>query len=439
MPASADSDASAPDSSGARRVLLAIPVFNGKDFVPACVRSAAGLRSGPHRVDVVVLDDCSPEPGFSDELLALCQSLDVGYYRSPRNLGIPRNMNLALLRAMSGGYDYALIANSDTLLPINLVTGMVRVAEANADVGSVTAWSNNVSMFSIGSDEPVLAEQDMVDWLSGYLEDEFGDLAVDLPSAVGFCMLVPVPVARRVGLFDPIFGRGYCEEVDWSRRSMKLGYRAVLAPSVFAYHQGGASTRPAGVLGAGLTTLNAHEAIVDLRHGGYHHDVAQFAIADSLAPVRARASRAIVHAAVRRWGYWIEVTKLSGVILEVWRPLPPRSRCRRPLPAGGVRRVRDRGAPRPRRLRRRRAGPPRPSAQEGDHPRPRGQRRSYGRGRVGRRASRSKTAASTPSGSDRAALRRGRRGASPRRSPGGPGNGGPGRGGSSPSRTSARV
>jgi GT2 family glycosyltransferase len=320
VPASADSDASAPDSSGSRRVLLAIPVFNGRDFVPACVRSAAGLRSGLHRVDVVVLDDCSPEPGFSAELLALCQSLGVGYYRSPRNLGIPRNMNLALLRAMSGGYDYALIANSDTVLPINLVTGMVRVAEANADVGSVTAWSNNVSMFSIGSDEPILAEQDMVDWLSGYLEDEFGDLAVDLPSAVGFCMLVPVPVARRVGLFDPIFGRGYCEEVDWSRRTMKLGYRAVLAPSVFAYHQGGASTRPAGVLGAGLTTLSAHEAIVDLRHGGYHHDVAQFAIADSLAPVRARASRAIVQAAVRRWGYRIEVTKLSGVIVEACVP-----------------------------------------------------------------------------------------------------------------------
>ncbi|HVF13764.1 MAG TPA: glycosyltransferase family 2 protein, partial [Acidimicrobiales bacterium] len=298
-----------------RRVLLAIPVFDGKDFVPACVRSAAGLRSGTHRVDVVVLDDCSPEPGWSDELRSLCESLDVGYYRSPRNLGIPRNFNLALQRALSGGYDYALIANSDTILPLNLVTGMVRVAEANADVGSVTAWSNNVSAFSIGSNEAVLADQDMVDWLSGHLLDEFGDLGAELPSAVGFCMLIPMAAARRVGLFDPVFGRGYCEEVDWSRRGMALGYRALLAPSVFVYHQGGASTRAAGILGSGLTTLGAHEAIIDLRYSTYRQEVADFATADPLAELRVRASRALVLAAIRRWGYRIEVTKLP-------RPLP---------------------------------------------------------------------------------------------------------------------
>lgn len=303
-----------------RRVLLAIPVFDGRDFVPTCVRSAAGLRSGPQRVDVVVLDDCSPEQGWSDELRALCESLGVGYYRSPRNLGIPRNMSLALLRAMSGEYDHCLIVNSDTVLPLNLVTGMVQVAEANAGVGSVTAWSNNVSAFSIGSNDDALADQATVDWLSGHLQDEFGDLAADLPSAVGFCMLVPVPVARRVGLFDPIFGRGYCEEVDWSRRSMALGYRAVLAPSVFVFHLGGASTRAAGIVGAGVTTLGAHEAIIDLRYGTYRHEVAEFEAADPIGPLRARASRAIVHAAARRWGYRIEVTKLPRPLPEVGVP-----------------------------------------------------------------------------------------------------------------------
>ncbi len=302
-------------STARRSVLVAILVFDGRDFVPQCVRSAAGLRSGPHRVDVVVLDDCSPEPGWSDELHALCESLDVAYYRSPRNLGIPRNMTLALLRAMSAEYDYALILNSDTVLPLNLVTGMVAAAETATDIGSVTAWSNNASVFSAGSNHHVLREQDMVDWVSGQLHDEFGDIAVDLPTAVGFCMLVPVPVARRVGLFDPIFGRGYCEEVDWARRSIELGYRAVLAPSVFVFHLGGASTRAAGILTAGQTTLGAHEAILDLRHATYRQDVDTFMRSDVLPSLRARAARAIVHAGARRWGYRIEVTKLR-------RPIP---------------------------------------------------------------------------------------------------------------------
>ncbi len=224
------------------RVLLAILVYGGSDFVPACLQSAAGLRAGPNRVDVLVLDDCSPDEAWAADLARICASLDIGYYRSPRNIGIPRSMNLALLRARSGGYDHVIIANSDVVFPLNLATVLVKVAEENPDAGSVTAWSNNVSIFSLRNTDRSTAQQDVVDWVSYQLEAEFGTTAAEIPTAVGFCMLVPTPVAARVGLFDPLFGRGYCEEVDWSQRAKALGYRNLLAPAAFVFHYGGAST-----------------------------------------------------------------------------------------------------------------------------------------------------------------------------------------------------
>lgn len=146
-------------------MLVAILVYNGRAFVPACLRSAAGVRVGRRDVDVLVLDDCSPEQGWSQELRALCDSLGLGYYRSPRNLGIPRNMNLALSRAISDGYDHVFIVNSDVVLPLNLVDAMISVAERNPGVGSVTAWSNNVSVFSLPNQDTtgMLSRQDMVD------------------------------------------------------------------------------------------------------------------------------------------------------------------------------------------------------------------------------------------------------------------------------------
>lgn len=296
------------------RVLLAILVYGGSDFVPACLRSAAGLRAGPNRVDVLVLDDCSPDEAWSADLELMCAGLDLGYYRSPRNIGIPRNMNLAMLRARSGGYDHVVIANSDVVFPLNLATVLVRVAEANPDAGSVTAWSNNVSIFSLRSeDRTSLAQQDVVDWISYQLEGEFGSTAADIPTAVGFCMLIPTPVAARVGLFDPLFGRGYCEEVDWSRRAKALGYRNVLAPSTFVFHHGGASTRAAGVLvGDGTTTVAAHERIIDFRHRGYRTEVEAFDRASPLAPLVERASRTIVLGAARRWGYRVEATAMGA-------------------------------------------------------------------------------------------------------------------------------
>lgn len=294
------------------RVLLAILVYNGRAFVPACIRSAAGLRAGRLQVDVLVLDDCSPDRELSEGLASLCDSLGVEYYRSPRNLGIPRNMNLALLRATSADYDYVVILNSDTVLPLNLVEGMVRVAQGNEAVGSVTAWSNNASAFSMPNAEATfLAEQDMIDWASSVLWREFGATGLEIPTGVGFCLLIPVGAVNRVGLFDPIFGRGYCEEVDWCQRSRRAGLRALLAPGVLVFHMGSGSTRETGMLAPGHTTVQDHERIINLRYPSYRDDVERFLGSDPIGPVHERASRAMVLAGARRWGYSIEATNLG--------------------------------------------------------------------------------------------------------------------------------
>ena len=97
------------------RVLLAITVYNGWRFVPHCLRSAKNIRSQLADVDVLALDDASPEPGFSERLAALCRDIGVHCYRSPRNLGIVRNVNLGLLAAVEKGYDYVIISNSDVI------------------------------------------------------------------------------------------------------------------------------------------------------------------------------------------------------------------------------------------------------------------------------------------------------------------------------------
>ena len=297
-----------------QRVLLAVLVYQGRDFVPACLHSAVGARVGHRDVDVLVLDDASPEPGFSDELRTLCESLDIGYYRSPRNLGIPRNMNLGLARALEGGYDYVFILNSDIVMPMNMVTSMIRVAESHTGIGSVTAWSNNVSLFSLpnADDTGMLKRRETVDWISSELEREFGSYALDIPTGVGFCLLIPTPVIRKVGLFDPVYGRGYCEEVDWCLRSRARGYRAVLAPGTFVFHEGSGSTVSAGMVAHRETTVAAHELIVDLRYPWYRRDVDAFLDLGVLEPLVYRALKAITGRAATRLGYDIEATWVAG-------------------------------------------------------------------------------------------------------------------------------
>ena len=60
------SDAEVPS-----RVLVAVLVYNGRQFVPRCLESVARLTKGSSDADVVVLDDNSPEEGWSEELAEL--------------------------------------------------------------------------------------------------------------------------------------------------------------------------------------------------------------------------------------------------------------------------------------------------------------------------------------------------------------------------------
>lgn len=288
-----------------QRVLLAVVASSGEEFVPACLVSAAGADDVHRDIDVLVLDDRSVDEGRGQEVQAMCDSLDFGYYRSPRPLGATRTMNLALVRATSAGYDHVFILRSDAMAPTNMVNAMIRVAEANAGVGSVTAWSNGSSVFAIPNHDGtrLTGRQDLVDWISAELEREFGSAALDIPAGGGSCLLIPVPVLAKVGLFDPVHGCGASAQVDWCLRSRTRAQRAVLAPSALVLHQGSATTA------VSRTTVAArNEQIVALRYPWYWTDREAFVQSGALKPQFERALRALVLRAAARFGYAVEAT-----------------------------------------------------------------------------------------------------------------------------------
>ena len=290
------------------RILFAITVYNGREVVFDCLQSAAAMAPKETTVDILVLDDASPDPGFSEEVEAACTDLGIGYYRSPRNLGIPRNVNLALLRALEAEYDYVVVANSDVLFCHELTDLMVTVAKTDSSIGSVTAWSNNVSIYSIPSTDPdrFLGNQETVNWVAQSLRGNYGSAAVDIPAGISFCILIPTPVLKEVGLMDPIFGRGYCEETDWSLRSKTLGYRVTLAPSCFVYHRGQVSNSAAGVLPTGHGTVPENEDIIDLRYPFFRQQVSAFVNSDILTSLHEDAVAKLIRNAVDEWGYVVE-------------------------------------------------------------------------------------------------------------------------------------
>lgn len=308
--------------SDRRRVLLAITAYNGREFFERTLESARHIDTSAADLEIAVFDDASPEPGFGEWLAELCAKYDVAYYRTPRNLGIVRNVNLGLLYGRDQEHDFVIVSNSDVVYPENYLSGLLAVADSDETIGSVTAWSNNVSVYSLPNDNPdeLLPQQNVVDEVSRALGAHFGAAAVDVPAGISFSILIPRRVLLEVGLMDPVFGRGYCEETDWTLRSKAGGYRIVLAPGVFVYHAGRGSTLAAGLLGEGESTVPANEAIIGLRYPLFRGQVEAFLNSSTLDELHLWGASVIIQSAARQRGYRVDVGSLprtAGAVDEV--------------------------------------------------------------------------------------------------------------------------
>ncbi|OCJ07797.1 glycosyl transferase [Rhizobium sp. AC27/96] len=255
-------------------------------------------------VDVLVLDDASPEPGWSDELQVLCKNLGAHYYLTPRNLGIPRNVSLGLLTAIEKNYDFVTINNSDVIFPKNLINSLIECCKQE-NVGSVTAWSNNVSIYSVPNSDPdlFLSSQETVDSVSEMLADKYSSTIIDIPAGISFCIMMPVEVVKHVGVMDPIFGRGYCEETDWSLRSLKMGYRVCLAPGTFVYHMGRGSNLAAGLVSGAHSTVPENETIIDMRYPDFRKQVSDFQSTGEMELLKTNAIEHLIDEAAAKFGY----------------------------------------------------------------------------------------------------------------------------------------
>jgi GT2 family glycosyltransferase/glycosyltransferase involved in cell wall biosynthesis len=221
------------------RVNLVIAVYRNVETTRACIESALAARGG--RGDwIVLVNDNSPEPGM-ESLLAAYEALHgVHVLRNPANVGFVKSVNRALSFCSEGD---VLLLNSDALLFAGGLEELQRIAHGAPDIGTVTALSNNATIFSYPHPQHAGVVLDDIDWptLAAIALRENAGKAIDVPTGHGFCLYVKRDVLRRIGALDEAFGRGYGEENDFCARAADLGFRNVAAAGVFVEHRDGVS------------------------------------------------------------------------------------------------------------------------------------------------------------------------------------------------------
>lgn len=263
-----------------------VPVYGGDEDTRRCLASlhASSVRCA---FEIVVVDDCSPDPALSAWLDAEAAAGRITLLRNEMNRGFVASVN----RGMTLHFDRdVVLLNSDTEVAGDWLDRLRACVDAAPDIGTATPFSNNATICSY----PFEGWQGEVPGALGLagLDAVFARVhsgrALDLPSAVGFCMYIRRRCLNAVGLFDEArFGRGYGEENDFSRRAVAAGWRNVLCADVFVHHRGGVS------FGSGRTQLmQAAGEALRAAHPDYDEVVRRFILHDPVAPLRAQVSLA---------------------------------------------------------------------------------------------------------------------------------------------------
>jgi len=170
---------------------------------------------------------------------------DINFIKNEINEGFTGANNKALKVILKQNFDYVLLLNNDTEVKPNFLSLLEARMDSDQNLAATqplildfpnknTIWNGGGSFntfFGLSKTrsngliyKPQLKIETFTEWISGC------------------CILVKIEVIKEVGLLDNRFF-AYFEDVDWSIRMTKLGYKLGVVPKSIIYHQSSGSTK----------------------------------------------------------------------------------------------------------------------------------------------------------------------------------------------------
>lgn len=223
-----------------------IPHYGNPDFALKIVEKLKQQVDAPP-LEIIVSDDCSPQPFPEVEGVSLVRRKVNGGFGSAVNTGV------AIAK-----YSHLLILNSDLLPEPSFIHDLAEAAEPLQPAVVAPALISQQGAYQwTGRKFPTNAGY-FFEWLtvlarfrnSSWWHRLVGHDVKCVPGVlhktdwvVGAAMLVPTAIFREVGGFDESFFM-YCEEIDLQRRLSQKGIGSYVAGVVSIVHIGGESTDP---------------------------------------------------------------------------------------------------------------------------------------------------------------------------------------------------
>ncbi|WP_298222927.1 glycosyltransferase [Acidocella sp.] len=279
-PVSASHRGSGPNIIPKRAPLvLVMPVYRGLHETKDAISSILNVM--PAKTKFEVINDSSPDKILCNWLYQLASERKIQLTMNVQNLGFCASANIGFYNA--SGCD-VLLVNSDILMPKGVIQTLRKIAYSDATIGTVTPLSNDATICSYPDVE---SRNPMPDLMAADLYNKIakkvnGYSAIEIPTAVGFCMYIRHDCLARTGKFrSEIFAQGYGEENDFCVRARHLGYRHVAAMGAYVAHKGGVSFKSAT-----NSLIKRNSKLINRLYPGYRALIMEHTNKDPAGPYR---------------------------------------------------------------------------------------------------------------------------------------------------------
>ncbi len=255
-------------------IQIVVPVYNA---YPVFSDALSALKSHNLNDDVLFINDASTDQRISKLLGDVPECWRV--IENHQNLGFVKTANIGL-RNTTG---HSILLNSDAVVTANWLARFEQAIEADSDIGTATPWSNNAEICSLPKTLQPNSLPNDINQLAHELFTRHQPCYPELPTAVGFCMLITARAKKQVGYFDEAtFGIGYGEENDYSMRVRMQNLKNILVDNCYVVHVGNQSFQEVGLKPNEKTMLRLLK-----KHPAYMQLIQKFIEKDPLAALRA--------------------------------------------------------------------------------------------------------------------------------------------------------
>ncbi len=216
------------------KVCCIVLTWNDRENVLACLDSLEKLDYP--NLEIVVSDN-----GSTDGSIEAIQGQypAVHLLENGENLYWAGGNNVGLRYGLEQGADYIILLNNDIVVAPEIISELVDTAERDQSIGILVPkiYFHDRPKLIWYAGAKVSMWRGLL-WHVGLRSLDRGqfDQQVDVDYVTGCAMMIRREVVEQIGLIDPAFV-AYGEDVDYSFRARRAGWRLVLVPTAVMWHK----------------------------------------------------------------------------------------------------------------------------------------------------------------------------------------------------------